>query len=424
MIKLNKKLWNIKMRLVSLINKDARIIYETMKELQIPEDQLHLHDDESCPCGSGKIYKECCKTKNDCGPVNSRKPVEVLLMEEMRKGLNQDKVCLHPDQTNCKGKIKEAHALQNHKIISLLAGADNHVIMQDPTKQPIVIKDDPVNPIMIVPFSKVSGNKATTQNCFCDFHDTEVFKVIEAGAPDFDINNEEMKFVYAYKAFIFEYAKQRHLMWLFRRMFSSRPQVFSLPEQVKEYRIQCLRMVEFEDVKKKMDAEILAKTYNGIKTLVVTIPYKIGFANYAYIAPDYDLDGNRIKSIDAFGKMHRLAITVLPETSQSYILMSCLDSEEDFYRSFFQSIAGASLDKTLFYFNLILPLYSENVVLSEKLWDEQDEKGQFGLTHMANLTGDDQFKLSQTLGMALRNAAGRKNFDYSKRLGFDLFQRV
>ena len=72
-------------------------------------------------------------------------------------------------------------------------------------------------------------------------------------------------------------------MWLFRRMFSKRPGVFSLPEQVKEYRIQCLRMEEFETVKKKFDTEILAGTHDGISTVVVTIPYKLGFANYAYI---------------------------------------------------------------------------------------------------------------------------------------------
>ena len=128
--------------------------------------------------------------------------------------------------------------------------------------------------------------------------------------------------------------------------------------------------------------------------------------------------------IDNKGKMHRLAITVLPEVNQSYILMSCLDSEEEFYRSFFQSIKTANLEKILFYFNLMLPLFSENVILSEALWNALDEKGQFGLTHMANLTGDDQLKLSQTLGMALRNAAHKKNFDYSKRMGFDLFQQV
>ena len=40
-------------------------------------------------------------------------------------------------------------------------------------------------------------------------------------------------------------------------------------------------MEEFEAVKKKFDAEILAGTHNGVSTVVVTIPYKLGFANYA-----------------------------------------------------------------------------------------------------------------------------------------------
>ena len=145
------------MKILSLLSRDAKILYDTMKELRISEDQLYLHDDENCPCGSGKAYKDCCKGKSDDGPVNSKKPVEVLLMEEMRNGFKQDKVCLHPDQSSCKGEIKGAHALQNHKIISLLASADNHVIMQDYRKQPIVIKEDPTNPILIVPFTKERG---------------------------------------------------------------------------------------------------------------------------------------------------------------------------------------------------------------------------------------------------------------------------
>ena len=67
------------------------ILDEYMKEFQISEDQLYLHDDEQCPCGSGKTYKDCCKGKNDGEPVNPKKPVEVLVMEGMRKGLKQDK---------------------------------------------------------------------------------------------------------------------------------------------------------------------------------------------------------------------------------------------------------------------------------------------------------------------------------------------
>lgn len=120
----------------------------------------------------------------------------------------------------------------------------------------------------------------------------------------------------------------------------------------------------------------------------------------------------------------RLAVTVLPESNQSYIMLSCLSSEERIYHDFFEQIKSAQIDKILYYFNLVLPLFSENLVLSEQLWNAHSEKGQFGITHMANLLGQDQFNLSHTIGMALRNAAKNKKTDYSKRGAIDLFQLI
>jgi hypothetical protein len=80
--------------------------------------------------------------------------------------------------------------------------------------------------------------------------------------------------------------------------------------------------------------------------------------------------------------------------------------------------------KVLFYFNLLLPLFSENLVISEKLWNNSIEKGQFGLVHMANLIGTNQFNLSYTIGIALRNAIKNKKMNYSKRGKIDLFQII
>lgn len=105
---------------MSLFNRDAKIIYKSIKQLELPKYQLFIHDDELCPCGSGKMFSNCCKNKPDSGPTNSPKPTEVLLMERMRKSLRKRRLCLHPDQTRCQGDIKEAHALQNHKIINCL----------------------------------------------------------------------------------------------------------------------------------------------------------------------------------------------------------------------------------------------------------------------------------------------------------------
>lgn len=63
MMNIRRKFWDIKMKIFSLLNKDAKILYDTMKELQIPENQLYLHDDESCPCGSGNHTRIVVKEK-------------------------------------------------------------------------------------------------------------------------------------------------------------------------------------------------------------------------------------------------------------------------------------------------------------------------------------------------------------------------
>ncbi len=58
-------------------------------------------------------------------------------MEKMHSAMKE--CCMHPDQTHCKGKNKKAHALQNIKIISLLAVADCHVHLRFPDRLNLLI---------------------------------------------------------------------------------------------------------------------------------------------------------------------------------------------------------------------------------------------------------------------------------------------
>ena len=48
---------------------------------------FRIFDNENCPCGSGKKFKECCKRKPDQEPTQSKKPPEVQVMEQMRKSI-------------------------------------------------------------------------------------------------------------------------------------------------------------------------------------------------------------------------------------------------------------------------------------------------------------------------------------------------
>lgn len=384
-----------------------------------PLKHIRIFGSEFCPCGSGIKYQDCCKNKVVVPSQSSKKPAEVQIMEMMRKSMKR--CCMHPDQSHCKGIIKEAHALQNNKIISLLAGSERHVYMMNAKKKPLLIPMEKGEPAIIVQMSKTSANDATTETCFCDLHDNIVFAAIEKGAPDFDELNEEMKFIYAYKAFIFEYYKQRTAIDIYKECFKKNPVAFRAPMMVGMYRMLQLKMREFDPIKSYFDKEIMAGNHNGVATCVIKIPEQIKFADYAYIAPDYDLNGKKIRHT-VKGIMHRLAITAFPESTQSYIILSCLQTERPIYQRLFDQLNVASIDKIKFYISMVLPLYSENMVLSSKLWDSWSEEVKMAYTFYANLTGRDAFVYGKCIGMGIRNAAKKRSeFDYSKRGKIDLF---
>jgi len=366
---------------------------------------LSIKDDESCPCGSGKKFQECCKGRTSS--INtSKKPPEVQVMEKMRASMK--KCCLHPEKEKCRGKIKSAHALQNNKIISMLAGNEHHVYMLDAKRQPVLVPLDNGEVVPFVEISKISANAATTETCFCDYHDNVVFAAIEKGAPDFDNTNEEMKFIYAYKAFIFEYYKQWTALDIFRESFKANPVAFEDMKSIDIYRMLQLKMKEFEPIKNFFDVRIKSGEYDGLYTCAVRIPEQINFADYAYIAPDYDMNGKKIRHTKK-GVMHRLAITIFPEEDCSWLLLSCLESEKKIYKKLFSQMQEASIEKMKYYINLVLPLYSENMVLSPRIWNEWDEETKMAYTYYANLNGNDAKVMCMGVGFGLTNAYSDKS---------------
>ena len=372
-----------------------------------------IKDTEPCPCGSGEQFAYCCK-----GVVpnitQTKVPPDVQIMKNMRASMK--KVCLHPDKARCKGKIKEAHALQNNKIISLLAGSDHHVYMLNPKKQPLLVPDGNGGVLPFVEVTKISANDATTETCFCDYHDNVAFAAIEKGAPDFNPNSEEMKFIYAYKAFVFEYYKQSMSMNIFRDCFKKNPPAFQDSTSVAIYRMLQMKMEEFDPVKDFFDNKIMTGTVDGLYTCVVKIPRQIAFADYAYIAPDYDMDGRKIKHTKK-NIMHRIALTIFPEKNASWLIMSCLEGEKSIYEELFDQAVSASQGKLELYINMMLPLYSENMVLSKKLWESWDEQTQLAYAYYANLNGPDAKRMSLAIGMGLKNVKkGLGSYDNQAKL--------
>ena len=381
---------------------------------------FRIFDNERCPCGSELTFRNCCKGKSGELSKENKLPLEVQVMQMMKNSLQ--KYCLHPDQKNCKKPIKNAHALQNNKIISLLAGNERHVYTMSANQQPRIEKNKVGVPEVIVEFKKTSANKATTSTCFCDRHDNIVFAAIEKGAPSFDKYNEEMKFVYAYKAFIFEYYKAQESFKIFQKSFKRCPLAFKNILMVMMYRMQQLDIEYFDSVKAHFDEEIMANTHNGVETVVIEIPEQIKFACFAFIAPLCDLNGKKIKHTSN-NKTHRLAITIFPENSRSYIILSCLKKERAAYNDFFNQLKSERIDKIKYYFSLILPLYSENIVLSPELWNQWDEDIKKTLVLYSNISNHKVGEYATRIKMHLKNVSKNQgNFDYKLEMKFGLFK--
>jgi hypothetical protein len=152
--------------------------------------------------------------------------------------------------------------------------------------------------------------------------------------------------------------------------------------------------------KNYFDKAIKEQDYTGIETTVIEIPYRIQFANYMMVAPPFDIKGRKIKSIDKTTKrMKFVFFTIFPDESKSYILLSALKEDLDTYGQYFEQIKNSPVGLIQYYINLFIPLYSQNLIVSPKLWNSWTELGQSGIQfavadpHSAKLLKGVQFYL-------------------------------
>lgn len=123
--------------------------------------------------------------------------------------------------------------------------------------------------------------------------------------------------------------------------------------------------------------------------------------------------------------MSRLFITIFPEETRSFVIVSCLKSDYKIYKKFFYQLQTINLNKLKYYFDIIFPLYSENIVLSPRLWHAWNEEQQFAYTFYANRKGKQFMIYRQALKFGMHNL--RKNelgFEDGNRGKLDLFQKI
>ena len=86
----------------------------------------------------------------------------------------------------------------------------------------------------------------------CYTHDDEVFADIEKGSVTFDRSNEKQLFLYAYKAFVFDYYKELVAEKSLQKQVAQTPPILKKHIFVAYYRMLKKRMVDLIGVKNSL----------------------------------------------------------------------------------------------------------------------------------------------------------------------------
>jgi len=317
------------------------------------------------------------------------------LLNDIKKSA-RIKQCIYPDKTKCNGKIKKSHAIQNNRILNKLA-VNGEVRTMNATSN-IFFQD-----------TKNEGRGiATTFFGFCDYHDTILFRDIE------DVSfkkTQKQVFLFTYRTFAWHYHKkmeQLSYVDLLRDTFNM------YNDELIEYN----QMVELgnQDNKKRkatLDDAITNEKYDILNYSIWEIPYEVQFAVSAMIELDYDLEGNEINPLKQYKNddiLKSLYINIFPDENKSFCILSWF-KENNEYEVFANQFMHLKFKDKVNYMNNMLPIRTDKIIISPKMWNLWDNKVKESFISFANM---------DFLIMSMFNEEGYK-YEY-KYTPYNLFQ--
>ncbi len=324
---------------------------------------LNIKNLELCLCGSGKTFKSCCK-----GKIYSNKsiyeedvlknPNRINHMLQQRMKSTDFKVCLHPDKGSCKLPIKNAHTLQNNGVLSIIS-EDDHVMVTNLFNK---IRKGFVT-------DRLSKNDATTFYGFCEYHDSVIFKEIETTPYNGQI---KQNFLYAYRTCAQEYHKKIREVKSIQECFKDNPSLAFMDMFVENYRNIT---ASYSDIKEYIDIfnnSFINNKFDILESYVFKFKEKYNFAVTTCFNPVYDLDGKQINNIYSKDKerLKGVFLSAFPTNDSFYMVLSCLKEDYPILMSYFNKITLLDEGKLKIFLNNVLPTFSENIVLSPRLWDK------------------------------------------------------
>lgn len=212
---------------------------------------------------------------------------------------------------------------QNNKILSRIAKNGN-VIMYRPefTETSYTFKGQP------------KGRKtATTFSGFCGFHDKIVFQPIEDN--DYD-GSLKQNFLYAYRAFAFEYHKKHEAYNALCLSLQSKPSLIKENWFVQDLRGHEAGLKDLSYYKEKFDEAIIKSKYDLVET--VSLKYN-GLSHLAVCSSfflEFDISGNKLNDVRTLDptRLKLMMFNIFPQSTATIVLFSWLREDNKFYTNF------------------------------------------------------------------------------------------
>lgn len=316
-----------------------------------------------CFCGSGKKFKSCCMSK-----INSKKKlvaddflnnpnrINHILFEKLKA--TDYMICFYPEKEKCKKPIKNAHTLQNNGILSLIS-ENGHVRIHDllnKVRQGTSTKE-------------VSKNDATTFYGFCEYHDSVVFKEIELLPYTASI---KQNFLHAYRTCAQEYHKKNRMLKVIQNCFKEKPSIINIPSFIESYENMEL---SFKDVGKYMNIfneSFKDNNFDILESYVYKFDERYDFAVTTMFNPTFGINGELLNDIYSKDeeRLKSIFISVLPTQTNSFLIISYLKEDCEHFKEYLKQIKELTDEELKIFLNNLLPTYSENIVLSPRLWNK------------------------------------------------------
>lgn len=258
----------------------------------------------------------------------------------------------------CAAIIKRAHSIQNNRILTRIA--ENGFVIQ--------LKSLDIEGVFSVDPEEIGRKAATISTNFCDFHDTKIFPPIESN--NYQRNNKEQEFLFAYRAFAKEYHVKRESKNFYEiaRQLDGGKYRDWFDLALKGTKI-ALEQMEREKI--QFNNALNHSDFGIVGTYIIEFHGFYEIAASSSFAIEYDLNGNQINDLSNFSKELKLTfLTVFPQGNKTFILISFYRKNKKIFSFISNQIMKRSINEQKVIISNLLLAHVENLVLSPRLWSK------------------------------------------------------